>query len=142
MTTADAMTLDATTVEPAVIAAELLDQLERGWNSSDGAAYGAAFQPDSEFVDVRGGHHRGVLAIADGHQALFDSIYAGSTIRFRVDTARVVVPGCVVAVGGATMEAPGGPMRGTHRTRCTAVITEADGRWSIASFHNTVITER
>jgi uncharacterized protein (TIGR02246 family) len=129
------------TVDPTAMAASHLEQLERAWNTSDGAAFGDAFHEDGEFVDVRGGYHRGVAAIADGHQGLFDSVFAGSSIRYRLETARTVAPGCVIAVAGATLEAPSGPMQGTHRSRLTAAITEAGGHWSIAAFHNTLVRE-
>jgi uncharacterized protein (TIGR02246 family) len=131
-----------TTASPETIAADQLARLERAWNTADGAAFGAAFADDSEFVDIRGGHHRGATAIAEGHQGLFDSIYAGSTICYRLGTARQVAPGCVLAVAEATLDVPGGPAPGTHRSRLTAVISGAYGRWSIAAFHNTIQQER
>jgi uncharacterized protein (TIGR02246 family) len=131
-----------TTASPDTIAADLLARLEQAWNSSAGAAFGAAFADDSEFVDIRGGHHRGTTAIAEGHQDLFDSLYARSTICYRLETARQVAPECVVAVAEATLDVPSGPVPGTHRSRLTAVIRAADGGWSIAAFHNTLLQER
>jgi uncharacterized protein (TIGR02246 family) len=121
------------------IASERLHQLERAWNRADGAAFGAAFSPDADFVDIRGGHHRGDAAVGHGHQALFDSIYAGSTIRYQLEAARVVAPGCVVAIASATLTAPNGPLRGVNRSRLTAAITEQDGRWSLTAMHNSLV---
>ena len=43
---------------------------------------------ESDFVNVRGEHHRGATAIARGHQGIFDTIYAGSTVRYRLELAR------------------------------------------------------
>jgi uncharacterized protein (TIGR02246 family) len=131
----------ATATTDTALAARLLEQLELAWNNSDGAAFGDAFHDDGEFVDVRGGYHRGVKAIADGHQGLFESVFAGSTIRYRLETARTVAPGCVIAVAGATLVTPGGPMQGTHRSRLTAAITDSDAGWAIAAFHNTLVRE-
>ncbi|HEX4698873.1 MAG TPA: SgcJ/EcaC family oxidoreductase [Actinomycetes bacterium] len=127
-----------TTGSPETIAADQLARLERAWNTSDGAAFGAAFAGDSEFVDIRGGHHRGATAIAEGHQVLFDAVYAGSSIGYRLETARQVAPGCIVAVAEARLDVPSGPVPGTHRSRLSAVICGADGGWSIAAFHNTL----
>ena len=129
-------TVDTTT---AAIATAALEQLERAWNQADGAAFGAAFAEDADFVDIRGDHHQGRAAIAHGHQAIFDSIYAGSTVRYELDAAREVVPGCIVAVGSATLDAPGGPLQGIHHSRSTLAITEQGDRWAVAAFHNTLV---
>jgi uncharacterized protein (TIGR02246 family) len=127
------------TVDPTAIATTRLEQLERAWNQADGAAFGEAFSPDTDFVDIRGGHHRGDAAVGQGHQALFDSVYAGSTIRYELEAARVVAPGCVVAVAAATLNAPSGPMEGVNRSRLTVAITEHDGRWSLTALQNTLV---
>jgi uncharacterized protein (TIGR02246 family) len=130
------------TVDPAALAATAFEQAERAWNRGDGAAFGALFADDTDFVDIRGGHHRGDGGlIGRGHQALFDSIYAGSIVRFHLDTARLLAPGIVVAVATSTLEAPTGPLRGVNHSRMTAVIADQGGRWAITVFHNTLVTE-
>jgi len=128
-----------TTVDAIAIATSRLEQLERAWNQADGAAFGAAFSADTDFVDIRGGHHRGVAAVAHGHQALFDSLYAGSTIRYELESARVAAPGCVIGVATATLDNPSGPMQGIKRSRLTVAITEQDGNWSLTALHNTLV---
>ena len=82
-----------TTVEPTTVATTLFEQLERAWNDADGQAFGAEFAEESEFVNIRGEHHRGTQAIAHGHQGIFDTIYAGSTVELRVEIAREIAPG-------------------------------------------------
>ena len=124
-----------TTTDATTVATTVIEQLEHAWNAADGAAFGAQFAPDSDFVDIRGGHHRGDAAIAHGHQALFDSIYAGSQVRYELEVARPVASG-VLAVVGATLDAPHGPMQGTHHARFTMVIAD-DG---VTAFHNTLVT--
>jgi uncharacterized protein (TIGR02246 family) len=128
-----------TTVDPTTIAATRIEHMERAWNQADGAGFAEVFADDTDFVDIRGGHHQGVEAVARGHQALFDSIYAGSTVRFQLETAREAAPGCIVAVASSTMNAPIGPMQGVNRARFTMAITEVDGSWSVAAFHNTLV---
>lgn len=66
------------TSEATAVSTALLEHLERAWNDADGAAFGEVFTEDCDFVDIRGGHHRGRGAVAAGHQALFDSIYRGA----------------------------------------------------------------
>ena len=130
------------TLDPTVVAAATFEQLERAWNRSDGAAFGAAFADDTDFVNVRGAHHRGDAAvIGHGHQAIFDSIYAGSTVGYELDIARVVAPGCIVAVATSTLNAPSGPLRGVNHSRITAIITDQGGRWAITAFQNTLVRQ-
>jgi uncharacterized protein (TIGR02246 family) len=134
MTTTDATTTPSATA----IAAERFAGMQQAWNQADGAAFGREFTEDADFTDIRGDHHKGNDAVVHGHQALFDSIYAGSTVRFEVESAREVVPGCVVAFVASTMVAPIGPLQGTNHATMTAVITEQGGRWAIAAFQNTL----
>lgn len=106
----------------------------------DGAAFGARFADETDFVTVRGEHHHGDAAyIGRAHQGIFNSIYAGSTVRYRVDAARAIAPSVVVAVASSTLDAPTGPLQGVNHSTITAVLTEQDGRWSISAFHNTLV---
>ncbi len=126
---------------PAAVATARLQQLEQAWNRADGPAFGDAFAEDADFVDIRGDHHQGRAAIGHGHQAVFDSIYAGSTVRYELDAARVVAPGVIVAVASATLDAPSGPLQGIHRSRSTLTIVEQRDRWAVTAFHNTLVQE-
>ena len=130
------------TTNPTTIAAEKFEQMETAWNRADGQAFGAAFADDSDFVNIRGEHHRGDgTAIGYSHQAIFDSIYAGSEVRYQVDVVRTVVPGCILAVASATLDAPSGPLQGRNHSRITAIITDQGDRWAVTSFHNTLVCE-
>ena len=125
--------------DAAVVAAGLVfGRLEQAWNQADGEAFGRPFTADADFVDIRGDHHRGRPAIAAGHQAIFDTVYAGSSVRFDVEGARTVAPGVVVAVIGSTMTAPTGPLQGTNHARMTAVLVEDVDGWAVAAFQNTL----
>src|SRR5215218_6497834 len=125
----------ATAVDPAEIATALLKQAEEAWNRADGAGFGAIFADDSDFVDIRGTHHQGDGAlIGRGHQRIFDTIYAGSTVRYEVESARRIASGPIVAVAGATLDAPAGPLQGLNHARLTAVIADQGDRWAITSF--------
>ena len=130
-----------TGTDAAAIAAALLEQAEEAWNAADGAAFGALFADESDFVNVRGEHHRGAAVIGRGHQAIFDTIYAGSTVSFRLDVARELAPGAVVAVATSTLDAPTGPLRGVNNSRLTAVIADQGDRWAITAFHNTLVRQ-
>jgi uncharacterized protein (TIGR02246 family) len=126
---------------PTTIAAQNFEQMQKAWNRADGQAFGAVFADDSDFVDIRGEHHRGNGAIGEGHQAIFDSIYAGSKVCYQVDVVRTVVPGCILAVASATLDAPSGPLQGRNQSRITAVIADQGDRWAVTSFHNTIVRD-
>jgi uncharacterized protein (TIGR02246 family) len=132
--------MQTTATSTEAIATTILEQLEQAWNAGDGAAFGAPFADESDFVNVRGEHHRGADNIAHGHQAIFDSIYAGSTVRFRLDMARPVA-GTILAVATSTLDAPSGPLQGIHNARFTMVIAEQGDDWRVTAFHNTLVAE-
>jgi uncharacterized protein (TIGR02246 family) len=142
MTIINQPAIDPIVVDPATIARMAFEQMERSWNRADGAGFGEVFADETDFVNIHGTHLRGDGAfIARGHQVLFDTIYADSTVRYRIDVAREIAPGCVVAVVAATMKAPTGPLQGVNNARITVAITEQDGRWRITAFHNTLVGE-
>ena len=129
------------TIDPTAVAAAAFEQAERAWNRADGAAFGALFADETDFVDIRGHRHHGDGAlIGRGHQELFDSIYVGSVVSLRLDGARELAPGCIAAFVTSTLDAPTGPLQGVNQSRITAVMTEQDGRWAISAFHNTRVT--
>ena len=132
--------MQTTATSTEAIATTILEQLELAWNAGDGAAFGVPFADESDFVNVRGEHHRGADNIAHGHQAIFDSIYAGSTVRFRLDMARPVA-GTILAVATSTLDAPSGPLQGVHNARFTMVIAEQGDDWRVTAFHNTLVAE-
>ena len=139
MTTDEAtatIVLDAMT-----IAGESFDRLADAWNRADGAGFGEHFADDVDFVDIRGAHHRGASAIGAGHQAILGTIYAASTVVYRVEVARMLAPGLLVAVVAATLDVPSGPMAGVNRSRITAVLSREPDRWAITAFQNTLVQE-
>jgi uncharacterized protein (TIGR02246 family) len=131
-------TTDRLDAVPAAIVATF-ERLEQAWNRGDGAGFGAEFTDDVDFVDIRGTHHRGSVAVAAGHQAIFDTIYHGSTVRYVVETTRPLRAGAVVTVVGARLDVPAGPMAGHLCARLTATFVEHDDRWAITTFHNTLV---
>ena len=116
------------------VAASVLQQAEQAWNEADGAAFGALFADESDFVNIRGEHDRGSAVIGRGHQAIFDTTYAGSTVRDRVEHARPLALGHILAVAGATLEAPTGPMRRRQPLAADGGARLQDGRWPITAF--------
>jgi uncharacterized protein (TIGR02246 family) len=116
----------------------LVGKLEAAWNAMDGAAFGAPFADDADFVNIRAEHHRGRQAIAAGHDAIFKTIYAGSTNKMAVETARLLRPDVALVHVHAVLNAPHGPLAGQNGARFSMVVTQDAGEWKIAAFHNTL----
>ena len=129
-----------THIDVRAIASRLFEHLEEAWNAADGAASGEVFADETEFVNIRGEHFTGDgVMIGQAHQAIFDTIYAGSTMRYEIDVVREIVPGCIVAVVTSTLDAPTGPLQGVNQSKITVVITEQNGEWRIIAFQNTLV---
>ena len=121
------------------VATELIGRLERAWNEADGRAYGEPFTADADFVDIRGEHHRGQEAIAAGHQAIFDSIYRGSSTDFELIRARELSDEVILAHAEGVLRAPSGPLAGEHSAVQSLVLVRGGDGWKIAGFHNTLV---
>lgn len=130
------MPIDAT-----AIATRLAHHLETAWNAADGESYGAVFTSDASFVDIRGDHHRSRTAIGKGHEAIFQTIYRGSKVRFEVTSARVLGE-VVVAHAHVAMEAPSAPLPPNDGSTASFVAVDDGGTWRIAAYHNTLRLQR
>lgn len=126
-------------LDVARIVGDVLGELESAWNDADGARYGNAFTPDADFVDIRGSHHHGAGAIGHGHQGIFDTIYAGSTVAYTPRTSAQVFPDAILGIVESTLDAPTGPLRGVHRSTATALVVRDGDAWKLRSFHNTLV---
>ena len=121
------------------IVSDIVGELERAWNAADGAGFARPFTEDADFVNIRGDHFRTREVIGKGHQAIFDTIYKGSVVRYQATDVRAIAPGVLVAHAKATLTAPTGPLAGQHGSLCTLVLVQHDNEWRIAAFHNTLV---
>lgn len=126
-------------VDPGRIAEQAVRRMEQGWNEADGDTYAAPFAEEADFVDIRGAHHRGRARIADGHQAIFDTIYRGSRLEMQVVDARALEDQVVLARVRAEMDAPTGPLAGRNAAMMTLVLARAEEGWEVVSAHNTAV---
>jgi len=116
----------------------IVASLEAAWNAGDGGRFAAPFAPDADFVTIRAEHFRGRDAIGAGHAAIFRTIYAGSTNRCQVESARLLRPDVALVHVQSTLNAPTGPLAGTRRACFSLVMTRVPLGWQIASLHNTL----
>lgn len=118
---------------------DIVAELEKAWNTGDGAAFARPFAEDADFVNIRAEHLQTREVIARGHQGIFDTIYKGSTVRFQVSTVRAISPTVLVAHVKSTLKAPTGPLAGEHNSLFTLVLEQDQENWRIAAFHNTLV---
>lgn len=121
------------------VANELIGRLEQAWNEADGRVFGQPFTADADFVDIRGECHRGQEAIAAGHQAIFDSIYKGSSTNYKLIQARELSDDVILAHSTGVLRAPSGPLAGEHSSVQSLVLVRGAEEWKIAGFHNTLV---
>ena len=112
--------------------------LEAAWNAADGAAWGASFAADADFVTIRAEHFHGRDAIAGGHAGIFKTIYAGSVNHYTLDSARLIRPDVALVHVRAVLDVPSGPLTGRHIALFSMILTRTSSGWEIASFHNTL----
>ena len=116
----------------------IVRRLEAAWNAMDGSAFAAPFAVEADFVNIRGEHSRGQAAIAAGHAAIFQTIYAGSRNHYTVEGARLLRPEVALVRVHSVLDAPQGPLAGRHGARFSLVLTKEGGGWEIAALHNTL----
>ncbi len=137
------MTAETNESQHVRIAKGIFGHLQDAWNAADGDAFGRPFAPQADFIDIRGEHHRaaGPEAIGAGHQAIFDSIYAGSTISYRVDAARPLGSSHLLVHATSTLDAPAGPLAGINDSRISAILAWNGEGWQIGALHNTLVVD-
>lgn len=116
-------------------------EVETAWNSHDIARFGACFDDDADFVNVRGSWMRGRAEIEERHAHSHAAHFRNSTMRCELAAFKVVAPG--VAVAHVRWELDGhdasGP-RGTTETRrgiWTWTLSDVQGHPRIVAAQNT-----
>jgi uncharacterized protein (TIGR02246 family) len=122
----------------------LTEEMWDGWNVGSGEAIAAPFADDADYVVVDGMRIKGHAAIAAGHQQIFDTIYRASQLQGQVESVRHLRPdvALVHTLGIVTFTPPGTPGKQEMSSCSSLVCVKDDGRWRIASFHNTAIVSR
>jgi len=122
---------------------DLFHRMAQAWDAGDGAAYGACFTADADYVTFSGGHLKGRQAIDSVHQKLWDGVLRGSKLIYgdRDTSLRFISPELAIA------HATGVVQLRFHRTPPKArqsintnVLVKIDGEWQVAAFHNCRIT--
>jgi uncharacterized protein (TIGR02246 family) len=113
--------------------------LEAAWNAGNGVAFASYFDEYADFVNIYGMHVQGRRKIAQGHDTILRTIYAGSTVHYMVTQVRFLRDSFAVVHLNALLNAPKGPLVGTHNSIPSMVMQRKGEDWSIAAFHNTLV---
>jgi len=118
--------------------AEIVADMEAGWNRASARDFCAHFDSNPDFVTVRGEYYKDGADIVAGHDAIFRSIYEGSVNRYDLIAARALSEDVALVHVRAQLSVPRGPMAGDHEAIWSAVLVRQDGRRLITSYHNTM----
>ena len=119
---------------------DAISAVEAGWNARDGKQFAAPFAEDADYVIVDGNYIKGRQIIAAGHQQIFDTVYRDTRYAATVHGIRFLADD--VAVAHVEWNLTFLQNAAVQKAMATAVMTEADGAWSIAAYHNTPIVSR
>ena len=122
---------------------DLFRQLLDAWGRGDGAAYGALFAEDAEYIAFDGSNRRGTRAIGTEHQQLFDTWLKGTRLVGQIDTLRFLGPEvALLRTTGGTIFPGRQDNRGRRPSIQTLVAVKRDGVWRFTAFHNTRVVRR
>ncbi len=120
---------------------EIVHKLEAAWNASDSKTWTGFFTSDATFIHIFGGELNGHEAIETAHRMIFDTIYQGSRNHYTVRGVRFLRPDVALAYVEAHLKfSEAGEPREIH-ARPTLTLVKENGRWLIAAFQNTRISE-
>ena len=117
----------------------MVADLEDAWNAGDGVAFAASFEEDADFVNIFGIHGKGKQAIADAHNMIFRTVYAGSHLETRVRQARNITRDVALVHLESCLKVPQGPMAGEMHSVPSVLFRRSGEEWTIVSFHNTLV---
>lgn len=121
---------------------QLAAKLETAWNKADSVSWASEFAEDADFIHVLGGHYSGRGNVERGHRTIFDTIYKGSRNSFKVESIRFVRSDVAIVflLGSLTWYLNGAEQHIEARPTLVAE-KNADGRWQIVAFQNTLVTK-
>ena len=116
-----------------------VEQLVKGWNSKSGEEFAKPFAEDADYVVINGMQIKGRMAIAKGHEGIFETIYKNTNLALSVQQIRFLKSDVAVVHVFGTATTPQGDSSRTTNARMTLVMTKNAGKWEIVAFQNTEV---
>ena len=117
--------------------------MDAAWAKGDADALAAHFATDGGFTNVLGMVHFGREAFRNRHDAIFKSVFKGSTSKLTIAKLRCVRPDVAIAEFDAEIcgfvTLPPGLQAGRDevgRSKPLLVLVNDDGEWWITAYHN------
>lgn len=113
-----------------------IGDMTAAWGRMDADAYGATFTENATYTTFLGTHYQGRADIIGGHRALFDGFLKGTELADSYLDARFYGGDVAIVTTRGDRYEKSRPTE-LSKTQTYTLVREQDGRWRIASFHNT-----
>lgn len=117
--------------------------LDAAWAKGDADAFAAHFASDGGFTNVLGTVYFGREAFRNRHDAIFKTVFKGSTSTLTIAKLRFVRPDVAIAdvdaeIRGFAALPPGmqAGADGVGRSKLLLVLLKDAGEWRISAYHN------
>jgi len=131
--------LNSLNLNPLEITEKLASSFVESWNHHDMANFTDLFHSDASFVNVIGLLMTGREEIEHHHAAAHAGLFRASTLQLRVEGAREIVPGILIAHLRSSLHGDARDPSGERQTLFTFVLELREDRWRIIAAQNTNI---
>jgi uncharacterized protein (TIGR02246 family) len=118
---------------------EIVKHLENAWNAADAHAFAAPFTEDADFLNILGAHYQGRETIRQGHHQIWESVYRGSKVTYRIERIRRVRPDVAVVFVLQVLTMQSGETPKISQARPTMIMEKSAGIWQIVVLQNTLV---
>jgi uncharacterized protein (TIGR02246 family) len=127
-----------TSVDDVAAIRNLFAELAAAWNRADGAAFGALFTDDANYIDVTGTRTCGGAAIGRMHQQLWNTFLKGSMLESSSDAdIQFITPDVAIVIVTGAARLAGQPTAPADRQSInTNIVVKQNGTWRIRAFQN------
>ncbi|MBF6191551.1 SgcJ/EcaC family oxidoreductase [Nocardia implantans] len=106
------------------------------WDRNDADAFGASFTENATYTTFLGTHYAGRRDLTEAHRALFSGFLKGTELADSFLGVRFFGADVAIVTSRGDRYEGDRPAK-LAKTQTYTVVRETDGRWRIASFHNT-----
>lgn len=117
----------------------LVEQMQDAWNRADSSVIASLFADDADFIHILGGYSAGREAIEIAHRQIFDTIFRGSHIDYRIEKLRFLRPDLAALLLVSTLNFYRDRRLITAQSRPTLIAEKKENHWRVLVYQNTRI---
>lgn len=121
---------------------EMVKNMENGWAKKDGNLFAKSFAENADYVVINGRYLQGKMAIAKGHQEIFDSFYKETNIKTEVQSIRYIRPDVAIVHLSSHLTGTSNGQKIDGRSIIALTVEKSNGNWQIDAFQNTRLEEQ